>query len=100
MEVNTAPATINDLYKEPGKAELVGGRIIRYMSTGEIPNWIASKIFRRLAEYVEEKMLGCAYTDNLGYTVKETRSGRESFSPDVSFLAGPRRKSMKFIESA
>ena len=35
--VEQAPATLEDLYREPGKAELIGGRIIRFMATGILP---------------------------------------------------------------
>src|ERR1041385_7234748 len=99
MEVETE-ATIEDLYREPGKAELVGGRIIRYMATGEIPGWVSARILRRMADFAEQHMLGCVYGDNVGFTIKKLRSGRQSFSPDVGFLSGPRRKSMKFIDIA
>ena len=30
-----------------------------------------------------------AYTDNMGFAVPELSSGRESFSPDVSYYLGP-----------
>ncbi|MGD0088434.1 MAG: Uma2 family endonuclease [Planctomycetota bacterium] len=99
MLLKTAPATIEDLYNEPGKAELIGGRIVRYMSTGEKPSRFACRILRNLADYVDRLGRGGVYTDGLGYTVPELPSGRESFSPDVSFYDGPLPKNpMRFIE--
>lgn len=100
MVIKDVTATIEDLLQEPGKAELIGGRIVRYMSTGEIPNLIAGRIFRHLADFVERARLGFAYTDNMGFAVPELPSGRQSFSPDVSFVAGPRKKTMRFLETA
>src|SRR5207244_6937478 len=44
---------------------------------------------------------GVAHTDNMGYTVPELASGRESFSPDASFYSGPLPANrMKFIQAA
>lgn len=46
-------ATLADLAREPGKAELIHGRIIRLMATGFRPNIVAGRIFRKLAEYAD-----------------------------------------------
>ena len=35
--VTTPRATIDDLYKVEGKAELIGGRIVQYMAQGLLP---------------------------------------------------------------
>jgi len=94
----TTIATLDDLYREPGKAELIGGRIVRYMSTGEQPNRIAGRIFRSMAEYAEKINRGEAFTDNLGFAVPMLPSGRQSFSPDASYFNAPRRRSMRFIQ--
>ena len=82
-------ATLEDLYGEKGKAELIGGRIIPLMPTGRKPNRIAARIFRSLDDYAEATGRGEAYTDNMGFTIPELSSGRESFSPDASFHSGP-----------
>ncbi len=82
-------ATLEDLYGEKGKAELIGGRIIPLMPTGRKPNRIAAHIFRSLDDYAEATGRGEAYTDNMGFTIPELSSGRESFSPDASFYSGP-----------
>jgi Uma2 family endonuclease len=86
-QVHTGRATIDDLYKVDGPAELVGGRIVRHMATGHRPNQIAGRIYRSLAEYADARG-GFAYTDNMVFVVPELPSGRESFCPDVSYYAG------------
>ena len=92
-------ATLDELYGEPGKAELIGGRIVRLAPTGYEPNRVAGRIFRRLAEYADEVGGGVACTDNLGFAVAELPSGRESFSPDAAFYVGPLPANrMGFIE--
>jgi Uma2 family endonuclease len=92
-------ATIDDLYKVDGRAELIGGRIVHLMPTGFQPNRVAGKIFRRLAEHAERTGVGEAFTDGIGFTVPELPSGRESFSPDAAYYVGaPPTNKMRFIE--
>ena len=38
-------ATIEDLYRVPGKAEIVNGEIVLMSPTGAAPNYAASEIF-------------------------------------------------------
>src|SRR5438270_373633 len=91
-------ATIDDLYGVEGKAELIGGRIVRYMASGYLPSRVASRIYRRLEEYAEVHG-GVAAPDGLGYAVPELPSGRESFEPDASYYDGPLpANAMRFIE--
>lgn len=87
--VSTHRATLADLMKTPGKAELIDGRIVHLMATGHRPNRIAARIFRSLDDFAEAGGWGIAYTDNIGFAVPELSSGRESFSPDASFFTGP-----------
>ncbi|MFN4257869.1 MAG: Uma2 family endonuclease [Gemmataceae bacterium] len=82
-------ATLDDLLRAPGKAELIGGRIVELMPTGRRPNRIAARIFRSLDDYAQAQGVGEAYTDNMGFAVPELPSGRESFSPDASYFMGP-----------
>jgi Uma2 family endonuclease len=82
-------ATLEDLYVEKGKAELIGGRILPLLPTGRKPNRIAARIFRSLDDYTEATGRGETYTDNMGFTVPKLSSGRESFSPDTSYDSGP-----------
>src|SRR5258708_4423487 len=94
-------ATITDLLKVEGKAELINGRIVQYMATGHRPNVVAGRIFRKLADFADTHGRGNAYTDNMGFAVPELPSGRESFSPDVSYYSGPLPKNpMRFVDGA
>jgi Uma2 family endonuclease len=98
----TAPetrATVADLYKAEGKAELIGGRIVEYMATGRKPNRVAFRIVRSLDDHATRLGRGEAYTDNMGFIVAELPSGRESFCPDGSYYEGPFPKNqMQFID--
>ncbi len=99
MSVGQKRATLEDLYNEPGKAELVGGRIVQFMATGPKPNVVAGRIFRKLAEFAEAGGKGEAYTDSMGFAVPELPSGRESFSPNASYYDGQFPVNpMRFIE--
>ncbi len=92
-------ATVEDLYRVEGKAELIGGRIVHLMPTGRRPNRVAARIFRSLDDHAEMMAQGEAYTDNIGFIVPELPSGRRSFSPDASYYAGPFSDDpMRFIE--
>jgi Uma2 family endonuclease len=96
-----ARATIDDLLREEGKAELIGGRIVRFMASGELPSLVAFEIAISLRLYAKANRRGSVYTDGLGYTVPELTSGRQSFSPDASYFTGPPPANrMRFIEGA
>ncbi|MFO0958519.1 MAG: Uma2 family endonuclease [Isosphaeraceae bacterium] len=84
-----ANATLDDLARVEGKAELIGGRIVQFMPTGERPNEIAGEIFLSLKMHIRNSGQGKAFTDNMGFAVPELPSGRESFSPDASYYDGP-----------
>jgi Uma2 family endonuclease len=100
-QLEQAPATLADLLRETGKAELIGGRIVQFMPTGFLPNRIAGRIFRSLDEYADRTGRGIAGTDNLGYTVPALPSGRQSFAPDASYYDGPLPENpMRFIPRA
>jgi Uma2 family endonuclease len=92
-------ATLDDLYRTPEKAELIGGRIVKLMSTGRKPNRVAGRVYRSLDDHASQLKLGEAFTDNMGYDVPILPSGRESFSPDASYHKGPFPKNpMRFIK--
>src|SRR4029077_12395007 len=92
-------ATLDDLYRTPGKAELIGGRIVEFMATGRKPNRVAGRIYRSLDEFAEQSGKGEAYMDNMGFAIPELPSGRESFSPDASYYDGPMpANSLRFVE--
>ncbi|HKI38607.1 MAG TPA: Uma2 family endonuclease [Gemmataceae bacterium] len=97
--IRQARATLDDLYRTPEKAELIGGRIVRFMATGHRPNRVAGRIYRSLDDYADTAHRGLAYTDNIGFAIPELPSGRESFSPDASYYDGPLPANpMRFIE--
>ena len=96
------PATLDDLMKVEGKAELIGGRIVDYMASGEIPGTIAFEIAVVLREFAKALGKGRAYADGVGFAVDPPlTSGRQSFSPDASYHTGPfPMNGMAFIEGA
>jgi len=97
--IGQARETLDDLYRTPEKAELIGGRIVRFMATGHQPNRVAGRIYRSLDEHADRIGRGFAYTDNIGFAIPELPSGRESFSPDASYYDGPLPANlMRFIE--
>jgi Uma2 family endonuclease len=92
-------ATLDDLYRTEGKAELIGGKIVRFMSSGHLPSIVAGEIFVSLRMYVKSTGQGVSYADGIGFAVPELPSGRESFSPDASYYTGPLPANpMRFIE--
>ncbi len=99
MSIGQWRATVDDLYKEPGQAELIGGSIVRFMPMGHKPNRVAGSITRGLADFAEETGRGEAFTSTIAFAVPELASGRESFSPDASYFDGAFPDNpMRFIE--
>jgi Uma2 family endonuclease len=97
--VRDAPATLDDLYRTPEKAELIGGKIVAFMAAGELPGYIAGLIYASLLQHAIATKTGRAYADGVGYAIAVLPSGRESFSPDASFHRGPFPKNrMRFID--
>ena len=94
-------ATLDDLARVDGKAELIAGKIVHEMATGYQPNRVAFRIARSLDNHAETTGHGVAFTDNMGFAIPELPSGRESFSPDASFYIGPPPSNpMRFIQGA
>ena len=91
-------ATLADLYRVPenGKAELVGGKLIRMSPTGGLPGYAAAEIYASLRDYARHTKLGYAIGDNVGFIVD--LPNRRSFSPDAAFYTG--ELTMKFLEGA
>jgi Uma2 family endonuclease len=96
MRANTH-ATIEDLYKVEGKAELVNGEIVEMPPAGDEPNVAGGEIFAHLREYTRRTGRGRAYTDGIGFHVNLAH--REAFSPDAAYHVGP-RTGMRFLEGA
>src|SRR5438105_14710901 len=96
--VNLPRATADDLMNTEGRAELIGGKVVRYMSVGVRPSVVAANIFMSLHGHARPRGHR-AFTDKLGYLVPELSSGRESFSPDTSYYDGPLPKDlMDFVQ--
>ena len=95
-----AAATLDDLYAIDGKAELIAGRIVKFMPSGDAPSQATFEVAVRLREYAQMSRSGKAYADGVGYALKRPlRHGRQSFCPDASFYSGPLPKNrMRFIE--
>ena len=69
------------------------------MATGFRPAEIAGNIYASLRAHCKQTGKGKALGDNIGYAVPELPSGRESFSPDVSYYDGPLPANpMRFIQ--
>ena len=102
LNLGAPRATIDDLYRVDGKAELIDGRIVHYMPTGDLPAEIALEIVVRLRSYVKQAGIGAVRADNVGYALRrQLKNGRLSFSPDASYynFPGPSNR-MRFIEGA
>jgi Uma2 family endonuclease len=74
-------ATLKDLYKVEGKAELVNGEIIEMPPAGDDPGYASGKIFVSLHTYVRSVGRGRAFGDGVGFHVNLPH--REAFSPNA-----------------
>ena len=92
--VKESPATLDDLGREDGKAELVGGKLVRFIPTGDEPTQAAFTIAVSLRLYLQAANLpGLAVPDNAGFACDLPH--RKSFSPDAAYYTGP-RSGMRF----
>ena len=89
-------ATIEDLYKVEGKAELVNGEIVLMPLTGGLPHLAALQITLSLAAYEKTTRTGYAIGDSAAFVVNLPH--RKSFSPDAAFYIG--QVTMKFFQGA
>jgi Uma2 family endonuclease len=90
-------ATIEDLYKVEGKAELVNGEIILMSPSGGLPGYAAGRIYTSLFTYSRQRRFGRAVADNNGFAVNLPH--RRSFSPDAAFYVGT-DPGMQFYQGA
>ena len=90
-------ATIEDLYKVGGKAELVNGEIVQMSPTGQLPHYAAREITDSLRKHEKSTKRGLAIGDNAAFVV--SLPTRKSFSPDAAFYVG-KISGMKFFEGA
>ena len=96
MSIKTR-ATIEDLYKVEGKAELVHGEIVEMPPAGEDPGAAGFEIAVSLREYTRRTRQGRAFPDGVGFKVNLPH--RDSFSPDAAYHVGP-HMGMRFAEGA
>jgi Uma2 family endonuclease len=89
-------ATIEDLYKVEGKAELVNGEIVEMPLTGGLPHYAARQITISLATYERKIRNGYAIGDSAAFVVNLPH--RRSFSADAGFYVG--EITMKFFQGA
>ncbi len=95
----TTRATLDDLLKTDGKAELIAGRIVHFMASGFAPSRVAFRIAVSLLGHENSTKRGFAAADGLGFAVPELPSGRESFCPDAAYFDGPApARLMRFVE--
>ena len=90
-------ATVEDLYRVDGKAELVGGELVLMSPTGWLPGFAGGEIFASLREYARRTRAGYGVPDNVGFVVH--LPNRRSFSPDAAFTTQAPLTG-KFIEGA
>src|SRR3972149_6579683 len=89
-------ATVDDLYRVEGKAELVDGRIVKVSPSGDLPTLVAANIYSSLREYVKRAGRGIAYPDGAGFLCNLRH--RKSFCPDGAYYTGPSPADrMKFL---
>lgn len=93
----TTEKLIEKLHRTEGKAEIINGEIVEFMSTGDEPSTAAFNIGISLKIYQRQTSSGRVYGDNTGFLVNLPH--RKSFSPDVSFYVGE-RAGMKFLQGA
>jgi Uma2 family endonuclease len=80
-------ATIDDLRRVEGKAELVNGEIVHMSPTGGLHGYAARAIVHSLLMFQDAtKCDGCVFADNVGFIVNLPR--RKSFSPDAAYYVG------------
>ena len=85
-EIDEKVATVDDLYKTAGKAELVNGTLVLMPPTGEQPGYGVDEIYMSLRAYARRIGQGRAVSDNKGFFVNLPH--RQSFSPDAAFWTG------------
>ena len=79
-------ATIEDLSRVKGKAEIVRGELRLMTPTGGLHGYAVLEIAASLREYGRQTRRGYALADNVGFIVN--LPNRRSFSPDAAFWTG------------
>ena len=91
----TRDELIEALYKEEGKAEIIHGRIVRFMASGYEPNNAAFNISVAIRNWIKQsRASGRALTDGIGCLCDLPH--RKSFAPDAAYYNGV-LSGMKFL---
>ncbi len=96
MTIKTA-ATVDDLYRTEGKAELVHGELVLMPATGRAPGYAGDEIMISLRQHARRTKVGISVGDNKAFLVDLPH--RQSFSPDAAYYIGP-NSGMKFFQGA
>jgi len=83
-------ATIEDLFRVEGRTELIGGKIITYKPGGCLPGHVMMEVAASLDDHAKASGRGEVWTSCVVYAIEELPSGRESFSPNISYHLGGR----------
>ncbi len=78
---------VEELMKTEGKAEIINGRVVKFMATGDKPAYAAMKITVSLFLHTEQTGQGRAAQDGAGFLCN--LPNRRSFSPDAAYYTGP-----------
>jgi Uma2 family endonuclease len=79
-------ATVADLERVRGKAEVVNGKLVLMSPGGDYHNTAAGNIFASLKQLQRSGAEGRPYTDNGSFILSPTRT----VSPDAAWYVGPR----------
>lgn len=96
MNATKIEATLENLSRVPGKAEIVNGEIIYMSPTGGLPAYAAREIVSSLRIHEQRTKSGYAVHDNTGFAVNLPH--RKSLSPDAAFYTG--KLKMGFLSGA
>jgi Uma2 family endonuclease len=80
-------ATIDDLWRVEGKAELVNGELVLMSAAGYRHGFVSLAIAASLRDYEKRTGRGHALADSVGFIVNLPH--RRSFSPDAAFATQP-----------
>ncbi len=96
LNMASRAATIEDLSRVEGKAEIVGGELVLMSPGGGLHGYAAGVIFACLFDYGRRTKLGHALPDNVGFVVN--LENRRSFCPDAAFCTQPLTRT--FVDGA
>jgi len=88
------PASVDDLERIAGKAEIVNGKLVLISPTSGYHGMAGLNIAASLKVHQRQYGGGVAFGDKVGFVVSPTRS----FSPDAAWFVGPQGK--RFLEAA